>query len=311
MSTPRLPESVTVIERGWVSSNNIVFRGRESTAVVDTGYCRHREQTVALVARVLEGRPLERIVNTHAHSDHIGGNAALTTAHPGVHITIPQGEEAVVRAWDEEALHLTPMGQECDRFNFHAIYGDGASLRLGDLDWRAIAAPGHDMDALVLWCEKEGVLISADALWEHGFGVLFPALPPHGDVAATFAAQRGTLDTLAALDVRVAIPGHGAPFGDVGAALQRARERLAYFEADPARNLRHTLKVGLAYVLMIEGRLEVEALTARVAGMSMLQDINRAGFGLDPDAFAAYLVAELEKSGVARREGDHLVLARA
>ena len=50
---------------------------------------------------------------------------------------------------------------------------------------------------------------------------------------------------------------------------------------------------------------------ARVAGMSMLQDINRASYRLDPEAFAAHLVAELEKSGVARREGDHLVLARA
>lgn len=309
MSTFALPASIQVIERGWVSSNNIVFTDGDATAVVDTGYCRHRAQTVALIARVLDARPLERIVNTHAHSDHIGGNAALAAAHPGVHLTIPAGAAAAVRAWDEDALHLTPLGQECDRFDFHAVYDDGASFRLGGRDWRALASPGHDMDSLMLWCEAEGVLISADALWERGFGVLFPAMPPHGDVGATFAAQRSTLESIAALDARLVIPGHGAPFTGVAAALARAHERLAYFEADPARNVRNAIKVGLAYVLMIEGRLELAGLVRRIAGMTLLQDVNRELFRLEPEAFAELLIAELEKSGAARREDGWLFAA--
>jgi glyoxylase-like metal-dependent hydrolase (beta-lactamase superfamily II) len=75
------PPEITVFERGWLSSNNILFTGQHSgAALVDTGYCTHSAQTLALVQSALGGRPLERILNTHLHSDHCGGNAALQQA---------------------------------------------------------------------------------------------------------------------------------------------------------------------------------------------------------------------------------------
>jgi hypothetical protein len=37
-------------------------------------------------------------------------------------------------------------------------------------------APGHHPYSYILFCEKHGILLSADALWEKGFGVIFPAL---------------------------------------------------------------------------------------------------------------------------------------
>ena len=52
---PALPPDITVLERGWLSANNIVFGGRHGTAVVDTGYCSHADQTVALVQGALHG----------------------------------------------------------------------------------------------------------------------------------------------------------------------------------------------------------------------------------------------------------------
>ncbi|HNZ91413.1 MAG TPA: MBL fold metallo-hydrolase, partial [Acidovorax sp.] len=79
---PALPPDITVLERGWLSANSIVFSGRHGTAVVDTGYCSHADQTLALVHGALAGRALDRILNTHLHSDHCGGNAALQQAWP-------------------------------------------------------------------------------------------------------------------------------------------------------------------------------------------------------------------------------------
>ena len=66
-----------VFERGWLSSNNVLFIGKEETALIDTGYATHAPQTLALTRHALQGRPLDRIVNTHLHSDHCGGNALL------------------------------------------------------------------------------------------------------------------------------------------------------------------------------------------------------------------------------------------
>ena len=67
-----------VLERGWVSSNNILlFDSDDSATLIDTGYVAHSEQTLQLVRHALDGRKLARIINTHLHSDHCGGNALL------------------------------------------------------------------------------------------------------------------------------------------------------------------------------------------------------------------------------------------
>ncbi len=301
-----LPASMRVLERGWVSSNNIVFLGRDEAVVVDTGYGSHAAQTVELVRHVLEGQGLGRIINTHTHSDHVGGNAALARAWPGVRVTIPQGEARVVRDWDEEALHLAPMGQQCERFGFDDTFGPDDEFVLGDLHWRVIASPGHDMESMMLWCESERILISADALWENGFGVIFPALPPETAPQPYFAAQRRTLEVIAGLDARLVIPGHGAPFGNVAAVLDRARSRLAWFEEDPDRNSRNAARVTLAFLLMIEGRLPLAGLGERLARLALLKAINAATYQLPPDELAATLVAELRRSAAVRVEDGWL-----
>ena len=73
----RLPDTIRVIERGWLSANNILFLEGDAATLVDSGYVSHAAQTVELVRHALDGRPLRRLINTHSHSDHIGGNAAL------------------------------------------------------------------------------------------------------------------------------------------------------------------------------------------------------------------------------------------
>lgn len=76
----KLPGTMHVLERGWLSSNSIVFVGRDRTALVDSGYLTHAPQTVALVAHALQGRPLDRLLNTHLHSDHCAGRLMLGPA---------------------------------------------------------------------------------------------------------------------------------------------------------------------------------------------------------------------------------------
>src|SRR6266536_2599532 len=100
MTAEGLPQGVTVFERGWLSSNNVLFVGREQTALVDTGYGTHADQTVALVRHGLGGRPLDLMLNTHLHSDHCGGNAALQREFPSARTMIPPGQADAVARWD-------------------------------------------------------------------------------------------------------------------------------------------------------------------------------------------------------------------
>lgn len=311
MNHPVFPATLKVLERGWVSSNNIVFLGRNEAAVVDTGYARHAAQTVDLIGRVLDGRTLGRVLNTHTHSDHIGGNTALRRAYPHLHIAIPQGDIDVIGNWDEAALHLTTMGQECERFAFDATFAAGDTLLLGDSAWRVVASPGHHMASLMLYCAESRILISADALWENGFGVIFPEIDgDHATQGEAFAAQRATLETIAALDIGMVIPGHGAPFAGVDAALERAFGRLDYFLAHPERHARNGLKVALSFLLMIEGRIEMAGLPQRLAALPLAARINQDHYRLDDAALAQLVVFELEKGGAAHVRGGWLVSGR-
>ena len=85
-----LPANLLVFERGWLSSNNILFLEGEQAALIDSGYVSHASQTVALLEHALAGRRLTRLLNTHSHSDHIGGNAAVTEAF-GCRVVVPAG----------------------------------------------------------------------------------------------------------------------------------------------------------------------------------------------------------------------------
>ena len=301
MSTPRLPADIQVLERGWLSSNNILLFAGDEATLVDAGYVGHAPQTLALVnsalARRRQGSRLSRLINTHSHSDHIGGNATLQAAH-GCQILIPAGIEQMIADWDEEALLLTPARQRADRFAHDGVIQPGSEFEMGGRLWQAIAAPGHDMSALIYYCPQERLLISGDALWEDGFGILFielmgDGLHPESGIAAT----RRTLDSIAALAIDSVIPGHGSPFADVDAALQRAYARLAAFEQDAARMGRNAVKACFTFNLLDLGRLREDELPAYLVSVPFFDQVNRKVFGLADEAFAAWLLAELLKAG--------------
>jgi glyoxylase-like metal-dependent hydrolase (beta-lactamase superfamily II) len=246
MASLQLPKGVSVLERGWLSSNNILHIGVDHCALIDSGYCTHSDQTLLLVESALQGRALDLLLNTHLHSDHVGGNAALQARYPALRTLIPPGHAAYVAAWDTEKLTYQPTGQNCPQFRFDAMLQPGTEVRLGDLPWQVHAAPGHDSHSVILFEPQSRTLVSADALWERGFGVVFPELD--GDDAFHEVAQ--TLDVIEALKPLVVIPGHGAPFTDAPAALARARQRLDGFVSDPARHLQHAAKVLLKFKLL-------------------------------------------------------------
>jgi glyoxylase-like metal-dependent hydrolase (beta-lactamase superfamily II) len=298
-----LPRGVTVLERGWLSANNVVLQNEAGTAVIDSGYVAHAGQTLALLDQALGGRRVERLVNTHCHSDHMGGNAALRRRH-GCRISLPVGEAPIVERWDDEALLLSYADQRAERFSFDDIFAPGDVLRLGDFDWQVLAAPGHDPYATMLYAPEPRVLVSGDALWENGFGVLFPQMFGR---ATTFAETRATLDSIAALDVATVIPGHGAVFTDVDAALDRAYSRLHGFEEDPGRIARHCAKVMLTFSLLEHRRLPLADLPAYVERVPLLRDINHRYLAMTPEAYAEWLVHELERARAVKREGGDLV----
>jgi glyoxylase-like metal-dependent hydrolase (beta-lactamase superfamily II) len=244
-----LPIGVTVFERGWLSSNNILFVDDESAALVDSGYSTHAGQTVALVRSALGARPFNELLCTHLHSDHCGGNAALQAIYPGVRTFIPPGSAEAVARWDQSALSFQATGQQCDRFTFDGLLCPGNEHQLGGSPWQVHGAPGHDPHSVILFEPRSCTLISADALWANGFGVVFPEL----EGVAGFDEVAASLDLIEKLAPRTVIPGHGPVFAgeeQVAAALARARARLSSHVQDPKRHAAHAMKVLIKFKLL-------------------------------------------------------------
>jgi glyoxylase-like metal-dependent hydrolase (beta-lactamase superfamily II) len=306
MRIPALPAQVHVFVRDWLSSNNVLLRGRDDNVVIDSGYLTHVPLTLALIAsrQGLDGAALTKLVNTHCHSDHMGGNAAIARAY-GCSIAVPESDAPLIEAWDTKTLLLDYADQSADRFVADEVLQAGATYVWGDLEWLALAAPGHDMAALVFYNPEHRILISGDALWENGYGFV---MPPDIDPAA-MPATRATLEMISSLDVRTVIPGHGEAFTDFAPALERAFNRTAAFEADPRRFARHALKVVLTFALLDRRQMLFADLPAYVDRIEIYRDFNARFFRLPPAALAQMLFESLEKAGAVRRDGDFLMAA--
>jgi glyoxylase-like metal-dependent hydrolase (beta-lactamase superfamily II) len=299
-----LPSGVHVLERGWLSSNNILVMGRDTAALVDSGYVTHAQQTLELVAARLDGRPLTSLLNTHLHSDHCGGNAALQARFPGVRTLIPPGLAAYVRDWDPVALTYEPTGQQCPRFTYQDLLTPGREVVLGDTRWAVHAAPGHDPNSVILFEPASRTLLSADALWENGFGIVFQEL--EGERA--FDEVADTLTLIESLKAAVVIPGHGAVFSDVDQALARARSRLAAYVANPQKHAAHAAKVLLKFKLLELQQVTLSSFVAWAEMTPYFRLVRERWFaGSTMESWIAQLAAELEVAGAARREADLLV----
>jgi len=214
-----------------------------------------------------------------------------------------------VADWDEQQLSYRATGQRVDRFVASQQMVPGQALQAGGRrwpGWQVLPAPGHDPHGVMLFNEGTGVLLSADALWGKGFGVVFPEVegePGFDDVEAV-------LDLIAGLPMKVVVPGHGAPFTDVAAALDRARSRLAAFRASPERHARYAFKVLVKYHLMEQGAMAESELLPWARATPLLAGLLQSRGGVDAalrDGWARALVDELVIQGAAARQGGRLL----
>jgi glyoxylase-like metal-dependent hydrolase (beta-lactamase superfamily II) len=219
---------------------------------------------------------------------------------------IPPGLARFVKEWDPVALSYTPTGQTCPRFRFDTLLVPGQDVRLGETRWEIHAAPGHDPHSVILFEPASRTLISADALWENGFGIVFEEL----EGKSAFDEVAATLDLIESLAPALVVPGHGALFTDVGSSLAIARSRLEGFVRDPAKHAKHATKVLLKFKLlevqqMEEGDFLRWALETEY--FSLVHRRFRPPTGL-PEWIES-LASELVRSGAARRDGTSILNA--
>lgn len=299
----RLPLGLQVVERGWLSANMVLLDGAVR-AVIDTGYVSHEEQTVALVESAFGTRGPDLLLNTHLHSDHCGGNAALQAKFKGLPTLIPPGLAEAVSTWDARALTYEPTGQRCRRFAYSALLQPGQSLVLGQQRWQIHAAPGHDPHSVILFEPSSRTLVSADALWENGFGVVFPEL--EGQDA--FEAVAHTLDLIESLAPVTVIPGHGGVFAYQPEVMGRSRQRLDAFVREPLKHARHAAKVLLKFKLLEVQQQGLSEFVTWAGHTDYLRGLHQRWYDDQPlQGWLMELIGELQKAQAAEIQDGWLL----
>ncbi len=198
METPTLPPA---------THTNALLLGSRDLILVDPGasdpaQLRRLQQIIDFEADRAGGQ-LEAIWLTHHHLDHVAGAAAIRR-----HYSVP------VRAHPATAARLADAGIEVDS-HFHggesiALSGD-PSMRI-----RVLHTPGHARGHLCFFEEELSTLLCGDMLSGWGTVVINP---PDGNMAEYLES----LERLAGLGARVALPSHGTMILEPSGALHKAR----------------------------------------------------------------------------------------
>jgi glyoxylase-like metal-dependent hydrolase (beta-lactamase superfamily II) len=300
-----LPAWLRFLRPGFPSAN-LVLATEGARALVDSGYGSDVERVLAGMAGagVAPGE-LELVVNTHSHSDHVGGNARLQGVH-GVPVAASAADAAEVNARRPEACLAEWLDQPVEPYRVDRALEAGDGVAIGPVDWEVLATPGHMPSHLSLWQPELGVLVLGDAL--HADDVGWLNLPLDG--TAAIERSLATVAELARLPVRVALSGHGPPVLDPPAAFAAARSRYERMLADPPKAAWHAMKRILAFALMIHDGIPARETITYVLGRPWLRD-HAAFLGVTPEALAEELLAELRRAEAVEIDAEGRLRSRA
>ncbi|GAA3381364.1 hypothetical protein GCM10020367_72320 [Streptomyces sannanensis] len=287
MSSQPLPSWVSWQHRPFPDANLLLLHGRQP-ALVDSGFVGHAEQTAAW-AHAHTGN-VTLVVNTHWHSDHVGGNTLLQARGAGIAAGAPEAD-AISRR-DPGCCAAEYLDQPVAPYTVDMPLDDGQLLRLGDADWEVIRTPGHTPGHLALWQPDERLLVVGDALSDYDVGWVNLALDGPGAAATALAS----LKRMADLAPRVLLPSHGPIPTDPAAALATALHRAQRLVDDPDAAVWYGARRIFAFALMIRGGIPAGEAEPYLHARAWLTDAARL-LCLTPEALAAELIDTMVRRG--------------
>jgi len=197
--------SITLFGKEIFATNSYII----GDLLIDTGPAKLSEKFL----KVLEPFTVETVVNTHAHSDHVGSNYAFpfVFAHPEgfERLKNPKPEMLI-----QKLLHGLP--KPCNpREVPHRINMDDYTLNV-------LYTPGHSPDHISLYEPDQKWAFTGDLLLWGPTREVFTDVKIHDAIES--------LRSLSKLEIEVLFPGHGPPFKNPSEALRKQVETLETFE---------------------------------------------------------------------------------
>ncbi len=162
---------------GYIKGDSCLFIGSEKTALIDTGmeYC--SRELVEEIKEQLAGRPLDYILLSHSHYDHVCGTPALrhewpdviVAAHP--HAAKILSKESVrqfmmnmsKQNYEECAPEQDVVGYPVEDYRVNLEVTEGDIIDLGDIRFRVYETPGHTKCSISFYDEINQVLYASES----------------------------------------------------------------------------------------------------------------------------------------------------
>lgn len=156
---------------------SILFIGSQKTALADCGNAYCGEELVAKLKKELKERPLDYLLLSHTHYDHVGALPSLrkewpdlkvvSNAHgkgvferPGALKAIKaRGEDALKLFGDANSTPVTTEGMWVD-----IVVADGDVIDLGDKKVNVLETPGHTRDSITYCIEPLGIMLASESV---------------------------------------------------------------------------------------------------------------------------------------------------
>lgn len=226
--------------------------GENGWTMIDTGL--HQDKTAAIWKEAIGEEPLERIILTHLHPDHVG-YAGTLQQKTGAHVWMTERDSNdLSKIWESNALpELEKTYQEAavpkeisqniirNLEGFHPYIKplpevnhylqDNEKIVLGGMEYEVYFTPGHAAGLVCFFNHEHGVLLSTDHI--------LPKITPN--IAYWFYGEpnplqsfENSLQRIKQLDAKYVIPSHGEPFEN---ANQRIDEIWLHHEERLARTI--------------------------------------------------------------------------
>ncbi|MCQ2553298.1 MAG: MBL fold metallo-hydrolase [Clostridia bacterium] len=169
---------IDIIDGGYGIIN---FLNEDKPAIIDTGFAFTGPTIEKQVKEILGDKPLEYILLTHSHYDHVGSVSYLRKAFPGVKVLASaktakvftsEGAKAFMRKMEEDASRYFKGFEttEYDTSGFYVdqIIGEGDIIDLGSSKLEVLETKGHTDCAISFYNKEDSILFASEST-----GVLF------------------------------------------------------------------------------------------------------------------------------------------
>ncbi|MGM9987619.1 MAG: MBL fold metallo-hydrolase [Bacillaceae bacterium] len=294
--------NIIFFERKFPSANMILIKDQLPT-LIDTGFGSNVKATEQLMKESgIAPEELHLIVNTHYHSDHVGGNFHFQKNY-GVTIAAHKWDADLVNTCNSEACGAEWLDQPVEPYRVDIKLSDNDEIMTGSRLFQVLHTPGHTLGHISLYEPEEKVLICGDLFHKNDIGWL----NIFREGVASIQRSLESLERLSTLPIQQAYSGHGPQIDNPQNSIDSARKRFEKWLSTPEKISWHACKRIFAYALIIKNGLREEEIPSYLLTCGWFHDFARHAFQLQPEEFVQVLIDEMIRSGAASWNNNQLI----